>query len=230
MKKTFKNEKGFSSVEAILIIIVIALIGVVGYMIYKNHHKNPPAVAVTKTVTTPAKPSTTVNPYAGWKTFTLTVEKLSFMYPTDWTVSNTAPTATQDDTILTSSDGSTLEIVDGISNGGDPRQLDSGSPVPINYISQSDDLVFGWARMANPNGPSGYSSIQVQSAVLLTNPSNQYSMPSDVNAVGPNDTTGAINAKNISITYLSKSPLTPAQMQTSPSFIDAKLIIKSMHY
>ena len=34
------NEKGFSSVEFILVIIIIALIGAVGWIVYKDHHKS----------------------------------------------------------------------------------------------------------------------------------------------------------------------------------------------
>jgi hypothetical protein len=55
MNKTSKNETGFSIVEAVLVLVVIVLIGVVGYMVYKNHHKtttvNPISSSATKAVT-----------------------------------------------------------------------------------------------------------------------------------------------------------------------------------
>jgi prepilin-type N-terminal cleavage/methylation domain-containing protein len=39
MKKIFKNQKGFSAVEVIIVLAVVALIVLVGYIVYKNHHK-----------------------------------------------------------------------------------------------------------------------------------------------------------------------------------------------
>lgn len=38
MNKISKNEKGFSSVELVIVIIVVALISVVGYLVYQNKH------------------------------------------------------------------------------------------------------------------------------------------------------------------------------------------------
>lgn len=33
------NQKGFSAVETVLVLVIVALIGVVGFMVYKDHHK-----------------------------------------------------------------------------------------------------------------------------------------------------------------------------------------------
>jgi len=40
MNKLYKNEKGFSFVELIIIIFVLALIGATGWFVYKEHHKS----------------------------------------------------------------------------------------------------------------------------------------------------------------------------------------------
>jgi Tfp pilus assembly protein PilV len=45
MNKTLKNQKGFTLIEALLIILILVVIGGIGYMVYHNDHK-------TKAVTT----------------------------------------------------------------------------------------------------------------------------------------------------------------------------------
>lgn len=91
------NEKGFSAVEAILIICILILIGVVGWLVYKDHHKtsavpvsttastSKPAIS-TKTTTTP-----TTNPYIGWKTYCSTFTDACFKYNPSWTFAECAP-------------------------------------------------------------------------------------------------------------------------------------------
>jgi uncharacterized protein (UPF0333 family) len=64
MNKITKNEKGFSAVEIVLVIVIVVLIGVVGWLVYKNHHKTATAAITTtssdKTIT-PAKTTTTTS-------------------------------------------------------------------------------------------------------------------------------------------------------------------------
>lgn len=80
-----KNENGFSAVELIFILVIVVLIGVVGYLVYKNHHQPIKVVTVTKTVTTPTKIPTTTstsNPYVGWITEAGSI--ISFKIPSSW--------------------------------------------------------------------------------------------------------------------------------------------------
>src|ERR1017187_5703637 len=39
MNKIFKNQKGFTAVEGLLIVLTLVVIGAVGYMVYHNDHK-----------------------------------------------------------------------------------------------------------------------------------------------------------------------------------------------
>lgn len=102
MNKIVKNEKGFSAVEIVLVVVIVALIGVVGWLVYKNHHKtstlNPSTTsskAATKsTISSTSSTKTTINPYAGWKTFSLSSLGLSFQYPSTWTVTQGQPQCT----------------------------------------------------------------------------------------------------------------------------------------
>ena len=84
MYRISKNEKGFSVVEAMLILVIVALIVVVGYMFYKNYHQTI-ATNVATTSNSKSTTTTTPNPYAGWKTYhSILNSGLSFMYPPTW--------------------------------------------------------------------------------------------------------------------------------------------------
>lgn|GEM_PF-1803979 len=54
MGKIHKNERGFSAVEGILVLIIIVLVGVVGWFVFKNHKKTPVTNTSTSTTQTPA--------------------------------------------------------------------------------------------------------------------------------------------------------------------------------
>lgn len=68
MGKLQSNQKGFSAVEVIIVIVVVALIGTVGWLVYKNHHKTTPTNIATTSSTkssstsSSTKPSTTTSP------------------------------------------------------------------------------------------------------------------------------------------------------------------------
>jgi prepilin-type N-terminal cleavage/methylation domain-containing protein len=62
MNRISKNQKGFTAVEVLLVILILVVIGAVGYMVYHNdHHKNVTAnvkaTSATKPVVTNSKPA-----------------------------------------------------------------------------------------------------------------------------------------------------------------------------
>src|SRR5215469_1480939 len=100
MKKL--NNRGFGFIGVLAVIIILAAAGGIGAYVYHKHHKTNSTMTSSSNSSnsSTSKSGDTTNqtpdPYAGWKTYTLPAEKLSFMYPKKWTISNTAPTATQD--------------------------------------------------------------------------------------------------------------------------------------
>ncbi len=128
MNRLSKNEKGFSAIEVVLVFVILALIGVVGWLVYKNHHQTTKASVVTTSKpspSTPAKstiPTKPVNPYAGWKTYTSGYQKVSFQYPTSWgfkVQSDTgAPSSSAQEVVLTSPSGITLTYYDYVGGVG----------------------------------------------------------------------------------------------------------------
>lgn len=88
MRKLRNNQSGFGAVEGILIVAVVVLLGVVGYMVYKNHSKvTNNAVTTTSNrvnTPTPAKATTPApDPYAGWQSYT--GHSFTVKYPPQWT-------------------------------------------------------------------------------------------------------------------------------------------------
>jgi Tfp pilus assembly protein PilV len=233
MKKIQKNESGFSAVEVLLVILILVVIGAVGYMVYHNNHKTTASVtttASTKPATAPKTTTTTPDPYAGWKTYELSVEKLNFKYPADWTVSDTS-SATQDNVVFTATDGSQFNISDDNSNGGDTNPEASNNPVPVTYVGQSDYLVFGYGR---GDRGQGTSDGLISGALLQTGTdiSNGYPFPTDKYATAQNtvDFGPDVPTNYMIISYNTKAQVSLADAQTTQMFKDAKLVIESMHY
>lgn len=150
MGKLQNNESGFSAVEAVLVLVVVMLIGVLGYMVYKDHHKTTatnPATNSSQTTATgtssSTKTTTTPDPYAGWKTYTSSIEKITFKYPSDWTVDTTDQQVSNDPTnsdytAYKSPDGKVVvhwtSLIDGFGNEHDANY-------PLNSVIDKTAIV-----------------------------------------------------------------------------------------
>lgn len=87
-----KNEKGYSAVQAVLLLVIVALIGFVGWYVWQAQHVvnknlenaslNQSAIRKPKQTATQVK--STPETYEGWKSYTLTHEKLTFKFPANW--------------------------------------------------------------------------------------------------------------------------------------------------
>jgi hypothetical protein len=91
MKKISKNQKGFTAVEGLLIILILVVIGAVGYMVYRNDHKTKTAsVSSTSLTTSSSKKSSattkSANPYAGWQTYHSKLGDFTIQYPANWNI------------------------------------------------------------------------------------------------------------------------------------------------
>jgi hypothetical protein len=90
MGKIRRDEAGFSAIEIVLVLFVVGLIGVVGFMVYKNHNKKVTTNSVATTTTTAPTSTQTktttpaLDPYADWKKYCDTVTNGCFRYPSDW--------------------------------------------------------------------------------------------------------------------------------------------------
>ena len=249
MKKIKNNQLGFGTVEIILVVIIIALIGVVGWLVYKNQHKTTSTTSSysskssSTSKTTSTAPSQPTSPYAGWKTYVLPVEKLSFMYPPNWTVNSANTnqlTSTQDQLELDdSSTGFTFSVSDGNGNGGDNFPEASSAAVPVTFLGQSDYFVpaYGVGSFGQ-----GSSDGMIAGAFLQTSTSNNggpnggWPWPKDRTAYQSNPQYGGgpvlpgdpTDYFIISIGF--KPQLTLGQFATNTDLKDAQLVIQSAHY
>lgn len=70
MGKIRRNEAGFSPVEVVLVLVVVALVGVVGWLVYKNHSKtansNTPISNNSTTTTKTTTPTRSTDKTSKW--------------------------------------------------------------------------------------------------------------------------------------------------------------------
>jgi len=87
MKKGQWSEGGFGVAELLIVLVVVVVLGVAGWLVYRDGHKSS-ATGTATSITTRTATKQSVNSYAGWQTYTDSVNHYSFMYPTGWTLSS----------------------------------------------------------------------------------------------------------------------------------------------
>ncbi len=242
MNKILKNKRGFTVIEALLIILVIAVVGFGGYYVWHTQHTSK-----TSTTTAATKPSTetttaTPNPYAGWETATLQYEKITYKYPSDWTVTNYSGgpgcvTPGSDYIYLTSPSNEQVELRTGVSCIGDAGAVDYGTAIPISSLGQNLYIVFeNWAGDVSP----GPTYPQFACLAMTSSPNTPLDFVSRNILI--NDTTISNRTTNDSFCYYpynqsaanttNTSPPVESvsSIENSPDFTTAKLIFESMHY
>lgn len=85
------NQKGFSVVEGLLVIIALTLVGGIGYYVYQSNQDKKTDNSVTSQTNEQSskqeEKSTDKGPvHVGWKTYTSSAQKVSFEYPEGWFV------------------------------------------------------------------------------------------------------------------------------------------------
>ena len=83
------NQKGFSVVEILIVIVVVGLLGAVGWLVYDRQKSKTPDTSNTQTSTpqkeeTPKQEAKAADPYEGWKSGTFKYTKLSYKLPSKW--------------------------------------------------------------------------------------------------------------------------------------------------
>jgi prepilin-type N-terminal cleavage/methylation domain-containing protein len=105
------NQKGFSVVEVLIVIVVVGLLGAVGWFIYdRQKDKTSDSTATTSTTKTSTTPQTneTVDPYKDWQLYCDTRAKSCLKYPQGWNLEYGASINTQ----LTSPDAKLAKFSD----------------------------------------------------------------------------------------------------------------------
>jgi hypothetical protein len=210
MGKLRNNEKGFGAIEGLLIVAVVVLLGIVGYMVYKNHNKATTNNSTTtaSTTTTPAKTTTTqpVDPYAGWQSYS--DSHMSFKYPSGWQAGAGADKYAAVSVTATSPGFATTSMTTA-DNPGAPvtlsLQLSTNSSTV--YCSNDPCKVTAVAPLSNAQLPNTVLAVVNQTSGNGTNYS-QYVVVSNNTKVG--DTTiNAVKAGSSSIYVFGQPYYTP---------------------
>lgn len=152
MGKLTKNQRGFAAIEAVLILVIVALVVGTGIYVYHAKHnadKTLNAASSASSTTASTKTTTKSSPYAGWKTYTLKKEKLSFQYPASWQLKDTSDSE-NDNVTLTGTNGFVMTIgagaaVSAVNVGSGPI----GQATVVTFAGRTaylDDIITGGAK------------------------------------------------------------------------------------
>lgn len=222
-----KNSKGFTLVETLLVILVLAVIGFGGYYVWQNQHKDETKVSSNKSTATKTETkSQSSDPYQGWKSYTLPYEKLSFKYPSDWTLSDERAT-NRDVVSVKSADNFTVDIQVGIQAGGDPLESVGDWSTQFNGSQAYLTFISGGTRF-NPN-----TSV-TGAAILVSKPGDYTSIPADKNVKGCAGCNGVNGPEDsymsIGMYYDPHKEMSVDAAKSDLGYNKGKLIVESMHY
>jgi len=222
------NNKGFTLVEVLLLIVVLILVGGIGYLGYKQVNKKSKTSTSSTTAATTAK-NAAVDPYAGWKTGVLENEQITFKYPADWLLDDLHSTiqALVDLKSLVSPSGNYIILQTGATADGPPMK--TYASVPITFLGKPTQLQI---QASSKNlGVTGTPDQPTEAAVSggkvpaknITKVCNVIQVCETYNYFSYNN--GPIDTSNAQPVYESVS-----SMEANPDFSKAKLIFESMHY
>lgn len=185
-----------------------------------------------KATSTPSPTAT--DPYSGWKSATLTYEKIKFKYPSDWTIKEQSTAANDpstgndypmDSVSLTSPSGSVVSLNAGGMSEGDIVTFDK---TPITFMGSSTNFLI----VGIPAGESGKAPAQPDRGFIEFTSKN-ISTSKSTTTCYPNTTKKTCPLYD-SFTYLPKgpyaTPMSASQIESNPTFAQAKLILESMSY
>ncbi len=88
------NEKGFSVVEILIVVVVVGLLGAVGWLVYDRQKNKVDTAQTTQQtpVTTESEAKEETDPYANWKNQCDDKAGLCFKFPSDWKVEEVSDT------------------------------------------------------------------------------------------------------------------------------------------
>lgn len=85
------KQLGFSIVEGVIAVVVIGVLGFIGWRLYTTYYGKQDSFATSKNQSSKPKvnstnneAATTINPYAGWKTYCSAIGGICFKYPSNW--------------------------------------------------------------------------------------------------------------------------------------------------
>ena len=201
MTKFKSNQKGFSTVEGLLLLVIVLIVAGVGYYVWHSQNK------ATNTISSSSSTSgsAVTDPYAGWQTVKLPTAKVSLRYPTTWKAATVLSSSSGDSVELTGTKGYVLDVA--YSSGAQPSASVSGSVLyskSVNYAGQKDFLDY-------------VGSGSVNAVQLATSKTDATVLPK----------AGSLWV-NISGHYLGGTTKSVAQAKADVNFHDTGLVVESV--
>lgn len=230
-----ENYQGFTVIEALLIILIVAVVGFGGYYVWHSQKINTLSTSPltnhksASNKTTPIA-STKPSPYAGWNSETLTNEKLTFSYPSNWQFTNSFPGAGSgvgDMVSVKAPSGVELNIttenMEHPSYDG-PRTLIYSDPTTfLGKQAYVDYYADGTSNTAPINGGTvAYSSTDYPAS----GSGNPLSSPDYLKTINMSPQGWLL----IQVTPATNSTIYKSDITSNIDFKDINLIVQSMHY
>jgi type II secretory pathway pseudopilin PulG len=143
------NQKGFSVVEILIIMVVVGLLGAVGWLVYDRQNNKADNKTTSEQKQETHKEETTPDLYADWQTYNLKYEKLSFKYPKSYTVDDKSSDANPDVTPgadwlkLTKDNGFVISIQTGLNGvGGSCETCKLAQSKEVSFLGKTAYLNF----------------------------------------------------------------------------------------
>jgi hypothetical protein len=189
---------------------------------------------------TKSSSATSISVYAGWNTYTLPKEKLTFRYPTTWAVENNLTDSSNDGVQFTSKTDKSFEIL--IGAGQDVAAIDNYDG---NCVQQADAVTFDkqtayldFVGFANTNAvpPScSPASSTIQSVLLsksstLANVSNFFLTKNISQPAAPSASEIVVDIDYNAPNGAGTNNKTLSAIESNTDYKDAKLVVNSMSY
>lgn len=80
------NQKGFSVVEILIVVVIVGLLGIVGWLVYDRQKSKTDDKSATQISQQAQQETKIVDLYEGWKEYENASLALKFKYPADWKI------------------------------------------------------------------------------------------------------------------------------------------------
>jgi len=232
-----KNEKGFAALEAVLVVIILGILGFTGWFVLNAKQNADKSLSSNTSATPVIKPGkANDDAYAGWKTYTLKNEKLTFKYPSNWNIQYESSSDGIDNASFESADGFKFGVSAG-TNSIAPPDSTSVDCNPNNYgtkkILASQQVKLDTQRVSIIY-LSEYSCVdkaqtEVVEAKVVPDAKDQYSYIKAKNA--KDSVKEGTSTLWFNMSYDASGPhLTASNVMNDKEYQNAKLVIESMSY
>lgn len=222
-----KNQKGFSLIEALLILVIVGILGGTGWYVWHAKQDTDETLSAVNIPSAATESRKSISkPYANWKTATSPRGKFSFKYPSSWKYSQSIGVKDNVEHIVL--DGPKLRLTIDSFNGDDPAN--GGNPgTKCNDCQQIKEIeALDISKLGKINLETITYNLDngLGNAIILIQADGTYYIASPTAANVKTAFRGTSKLNSLQ-DYQNESP---TQFRANPDLAIAKLILKSISY